>query len=236
MFDASGIHHQVFVRNSPIVGGGIADCVAPFRTGVAHRLAGPDAAPENSARRTVNASCTVAQSPRARSSSPRYCALSGCPMPPADNRAHWCTNGGAHSCTVPVEAAVRRDSIHRNLLTRIHGAGTPATAGPGCRSSGPRAGARAPGSGDQGQWNRVRHTESGSRWPQSAQVMCGARGRRSSGRPLGPCPELIGACNVVTAAPQHTPHTRAQALPSRTQTHIRHLMNGKRSKLYHPEA
>ena len=46
MFDASGIHHQVFVRNSPIVGGGIADCVAPFRTGVAHRLAGPDAAPE----------------------------------------------------------------------------------------------------------------------------------------------------------------------------------------------
>jgi len=143
---------------------------------------------------------------------------------------------GEHSCDIPVEAAVTRDKIHRNLLTRIHGAGTPATAGPGCRTSGPRAGARTPGSGDHGQRNRGRHPESGSRWPQSAQVMCGARGRRSSGTPLGPCPVFIGACNVVTAAPQHTPHTRAQALPSRTQAHIRHLMNGKRSKRYHPEA
>ena len=90
---------------------------------------------------------------------------------------------GKHSCDIPVEAAVRRDEIHRNLLTRIHGAGTPAIAGPGCRTSGPRAGARTPGSGDHGQRNRVRHPESGSQWPQSAQVMYGPVVGAHQGRP-----------------------------------------------------
>ena len=78
MFDASDIHHLVFVirrytlrsfvLNSPRVGAGIADCVAPFRTGVAHRLAGADAAGETFREAgcfpAVNASFTLAQSPR----------------------------------------------------------------------------------------------------------------------------------------------------------------------------